>query len=233
MAVTQTDDDADAERDHIRLVIVEDEPLFRDLLGMSLATIPEMLVVATFGDAGSAQREIASLAPDVAILDINLGPGMTGVALGLELRRQFPKIGIILLSNLRSPQLLAALPDDQVGGWSYLLKQSVMNVESLAGAIHAVLDGLTVLDRSLVASAQTRPAGSLHRLTLRQLEILRLVAQGQTNAAIAEKLVLGDKSVENHLSRIYQALDINTRDKRGHPRVAATLRFIEGTFIAL
>ena len=230
--MSRIDEDQITVRDVVRVVIVEDQPLFRDLLRTSLGTIAGMDVVGTFGDHDTAERDIAVLAPDVAILDIDLGPGPTGVALGVELRRQLPNVCIVLLSSLRAPNLLAGLPPDQVGGWSYLLKQSVMNVESLAHAIRGVLSGLTVIDRSLVVSAQTRPSGRLDQLSPRQMEILRLVAQGQTNSAIAAELFIGDKSIENHLGRIYQALDIDTRNKRCHPRVAATLRFIEGTVIA-
>jgi DNA-binding NarL/FixJ family response regulator len=116
-----------------------------------------------------------------------------------------------------------------VAGWSYLLKKSVSDVAALGRAVEGAAAQLVVLDPQLVAAMHPRPDGQLGRLTTRQKEILGFLAQGFTNAAIAERLVLAEKSVENQINLLYQQLGIDRQDNSLHPRVKATLLYLQGS----
>lgn len=213
---------------HLRVIIVEDENLLRDLLKESLGQIPAISVSGAYPDGPSAVNHVDNDAPDVALLDINLGAGWNGVETGLQLRKFKPDLGIVLLSNYARPELLTNLPRNAAAGWSYLLKKSVRNIDALARAIEGAAANLVVLDPELVSMAQARNDSRIRDLTPRQLQILSLVAQGYTNSAIAKTLFLSEKSIENHLTTIYSALQIETSSPDQHARVKAVLSFLEG-----
>lgn len=213
----------------IRLILAEDESLFRNLLSSALAQYPDLEVVGGFSDGETAVREAPALKPDVALMDIELGGQLNGVQAAILLRRALPELGIVLLSNQGSPRLLASLPQDSLGGWSYLLKQSVRDIASLHRAIEGAAAGLMVLDPSLVANRKARTGGAIERLTPRQREVMALVAQGYTNAAIAEKLVIATKTVEKQLNLLYQELQVDRNTSALHPRVKAVLIYMEET----
>ena len=216
----------------IRLILAEDESLFRDLLGTALRQYPDLEVVGAFSDGETAVREAPALKPDVALMDIELAGQLNGVQAAILLRRALPELGIVLLSNQGSPRILSSLPQDSMGGWSYLLKQSVRDIASLHRAIEGAAAGLMVLDPSLVANRKARTGGAIDRLTPRQREILGLVAQGYTNAAIAEKLVVATKTVEKQLNLLYQELGVDRNTSALHPRVKAVLIYMEETHAA-
>jgi DNA-binding NarL/FixJ family response regulator len=213
----------------IRLVVVEDDDLYRNLLGVCLSRHLTLKVVASFADSDRALAGAAGHRPDAAILDIDLPGALDGIELGLALRKQLPTMGVILLSNHAIPQLLSSLPHEAVSGWSYLLKKSVSDVDALARAISGSVAGIMTLDSSLVAGMRPRQDGHLARLTRRQREVLDLIAQGFTNAAIADALVLTEKSVEKHVSSLYDVLEINRADPTVSPRVQAVLRYLNQT----
>lgn len=213
----------------IRVAIVEDEGLFRDLLRVALAQQPRLTVVGAFADGTSALRQIPRLAARVAILDIELGVGPTGIDVGLRLRRDHPDLGIVLLSNHSDPEFLASLPREALAGWSYLLKRSVSDAATLARAVEGAAAGLVVLDPQLVSGLQPRDGSPLSRLTPRQAAILALLAQGYTNAAIAGELGLAEKSVENQINLLYQNLNVTREQTNLHPRVAAVLTYLAET----
>ena len=212
-----------------RVALVEDEALFRDLLRVSLAQHEGIQVVGVFADPESALRDIPELHVDVAILDIDLASPMTGVELGVRLRRSQPELGIMLLSNHADPQLLSSLPRDVTGGWSYLLKRSVTNVDTLRRAIEGASMGLLLFDPELTRRTRPRRSGPLTELSPRQLEVLGLIAEGHSNAAIADKLTLSERSIENHVSRIYTTLGVDATDRTAHARVVAVRRYLDGS----
>jgi DNA-binding NarL/FixJ family response regulator len=213
----------------LRLTLVEDEPLYRDLLRIALDQRPGLHVAAAYGDADAALAGIPEVKPDVAMLDIDLGGGVNGVQLGMKLRRFLPDLAIVLLSNHGDPEFVASLPDEVRAGWSYLLKKSVNDVDVLGRTVSGAAAGLTVLDPQLVAGLRGRShkAGLLSRLTPRQTEILELIAQGYSNAAIAERLVLAEKSVENQINLLYQQLEIDRATSGVQPRVKAVLTYLD------
>jgi DNA-binding NarL/FixJ family response regulator len=210
----------------LRVILVEDEGLFRDLLRIALSQHPRLEVVGSFPDAEAALQKAVDLRPDVAILDIELRGSMNGVQLGLLLRRQLKELGVVLLSNHRDLRFVGAVPPETVAGWSYLLKRSVSDVGTLSRAVEGASMGLVVLDPQVVSSMRPTAGGRLSRLTPRQREILALIAQGHTNAAIAERLVLAEKSVENQINLLYQQLEIDRRDPSIQPRVSAVLAYL-------
>lgn len=209
----------------IRIAVVEDQALYREMLVTTLSQRSEVEVVTTASGASEARKLINFGSVDVALLDVDLQDG-NGLALGIQLRRADPGIGILLLSSHDVMELLLDLPEDVRKGWSYLSKSSALTTESLLGAIQATARGATVLDPELLNAATPREGSAIAGLSARQYEVLRLVAQGFSNATVAEKLALSARSVEDHLGNIYAALNIPD----GHnARVSAVLRLIEET----
>ena len=213
------------------MALVEDEPLYRGLLENFLARQERFEVVGAYADGVSALEAVPTLQPDVVTLDIELPGRLDGIQVGLELRRQLAALGIVVLSNHADPRFLGALPREQLSGWSYLLKKSVGNIETLTRAIEGAASGVVMVDPAVVANLRPRVGSALARLTPRQREILELLAQGLTNAAIAERLVLAEKSVENQLTAIYAELAIDRRSDALHPRVAAVLVYLHDSRI--
>jgi DNA-binding NarL/FixJ family response regulator len=211
----------------IRVAIVEDEPLYRGLLEQHMARHSRFEVVGAYADGTSALAGVPQVGADVVTLDIELPGGVDGIQTGLTLRKQQPGLGIVILSNHADPRFLGSLPRQATSGWSYLLKKSVSNVETLERAVEGAATGRVMLDPAIVAAMRPKAGGPLHRLTPRQVEILGLVAQGLSNAAIGERLVLAEKSVENQLTAIYGELGIDRRQSMSvHPRVSAVLAYL-------
>ncbi|HEX6507329.1 MAG TPA: response regulator transcription factor, partial [Chloroflexota bacterium] len=213
----------------IRVAVVEDEPLFRGLLQHYLSQHPRLEVVGAYADGTAALEGVLADKPDVVTLDIELPGQLDGIQAGLALRRQLPGLGIVILSNHTDPRFLGSLAPEAISGWSYLLKKSVSQVEILDRAVEGAAAGTVTLDPAIVAGMRPRSGGPLERLTPRQREIIALVAQGLTNAAIAEQLVLAEKSIENQLTVIYGELGIDRRelDRSVHPRVSAVLAYLK------
>ena len=209
----------------VSVLIVEDEGLFRDMLKISLGSIPSIEVVDAVSDGGAAIEAAKRSIPDVVLLDIELGSEPNGIAAGREIKEDNHKIGIIVLSAHREREYLNLITKDEYVGWSYLLKQSVSDASALVRAIEGSASGLVVMDPCVVDSMKPRCGSVTARLTPRQQEVLGMMAQGYNNAAIAEKLVLGTKSLENYINAIYQELTLS-HDSSLHPRVQAVLSYI-------
>jgi DNA-binding NarL/FixJ family response regulator len=210
------------------VLIVEDEGLMRDMLRVSLSAYSNLEVVEAVGDGESAVRAAEELCPDVVLMDIELGKGPSGIEAGHRIRALQPRIGIVILSFHLEKQFIAGLPADRASGWSYLLKQSVTDTAALARAIEGSAAGFVVLDPAIVEGLRPAANSSLERLTGRQCEVLELMAQGYSNAAIGEKLTISQKSVENYINTIFQELGIS-REEPVHPRVKAVLTYLQQT----
>lgn len=209
----------------IKVAIVEDHDLYRELLTTSLRGIEGITIVGSFSGAAAAKSELKPGSVDVAILDIELGDG-NGVALGVTLRRADPHLGIVLLSARNMVELLLGLPEDIRSGWSYLSKTSVTSLETLVNTIRVTNEGETVIDPTLVARSSARRGTPVSTLTNRQFEILRMVARGMANQTIADELGIANNSVVNHLSAIYASLNIAEGQ---NARVSAVLEFLTDT----
>ena len=209
----------------VRILIVEDEGLFRDMLKISLGSLPNLEVVGAVSDGNAAVEAADRLLPDVALMDIELGCDPNGIAAVRAIKEQHPDIGIIILSAHKEREYLNLMAAQELSGWSYLLKQSVTNAEALVRAIAGAASGLVVMDPSVVDKMRPRQGSLTAGLTPRQQEVLAMMAQGYNNSAIAEHLVLGTKSVENYINAIYQELSLNHNGPL-HPRVQAVLSYI-------
>ncbi len=214
----------------MRVLVVEDEPLYRDLLvNAMIGRIPDVSIV---GDFANGEEALAAVGPDdvdVLLTDIDLGPGMTGTALGVEMRRRTSTRGVVLLSNLALPSVLTTLPADVQGGWSYLLKTSVSDVHQLGLAISAASAGEVVVDEELVDDLVVTLTGPLGRLTPRQLDVLARMARGWSNRRIGEELALSVRSVESIVSDLLTALDITGIEAGLNPRVTAVLLYVRNS----
>jgi DNA-binding NarL/FixJ family response regulator len=209
----------------IRVLIVEDEGLFRDMLKISLGAIPNLEVVDAVSDGKTAIEAADRLIPDVVLMDIELGSEPNGIAAGRVIKQNHEEIGIVVLSAHKEREYVDFVSKEDYTGWSYLLKQSVSDAGTLVRAIEGSASGLVVMDPWVVSSMRPRKGSLTARLTPRQQEVLAMMAQGYNNAAIAERLVLGTKSVENYINAIYQELGLSHNGPL-HPRVQAVLSYI-------
>ncbi|GAA2518039.1 response regulator [Rarobacter incanus] len=214
-------------REGIRVAIVEDNNLFREMLVATINATPGMTLVASCATAQAARTQILPGSAHIVLMDISLPDG-NGIALGLSLQRRDSKLRVLLLSAHNAMELLLDLPQGMQGKWSYLSKNSCVSVTMLLAAIRRTTAGRQVLDPGLVDKARPRVGTSVAALSARRYEVLRLLAQGLSNAGIAERLGIADKSVQNHVNSIYTELGIDP-DPNENPRVIATLRMLEET----
>jgi DNA-binding NarL/FixJ family response regulator len=161
-------------------------------------------------------------------MDIEMPGKLDGIEAALVIKRERLETGVVILSAHRDRRYVTSLPLEASRGWAYLLKQSVPNVETVVRAISGCKAGMVVLDPAVIASLQPKPDSPVARLTPRQLEVLRLLAQGYKNAAIAEKLMLSEKTIETYLGAVYRELNLS-HEKDIHARVKATLLYLEGS----
>jgi DNA-binding NarL/FixJ family response regulator len=216
----------------VRVVIAEDQALLREGI-VALLREQKIEVVAQAEDGPGLLRIVGGHKPDLAIVDVRLPPTFTdeGVRAALEARARFPGLGVLILSQYVEPVYTAELLDsDGDGGLGYLLKERVGDVKGFVGAVERVAAGGTALDREvvkeLVRSRDPRGGeGALAALTPREREVLALMAEGRTNAAIARALVVTPGAVEKHISNIFGKLDLPATDD-DHRRVLAVLAFL-------
>ena len=210
----------------VKVLIVEDEGLLRDLLKSKLETMPNLEVVDAVGNGNAAIEAVNRMTPDVILMDIELGSEPNGIATGRVIKETHPDVGIIILSAHKEREYINLVSQNQCSGWSYLLKQSVGDAAGLGRAIEGAASGFVVMDQAVINGLKPRQGSITAGLTPRQQEVLALMAQGYNNAAIAEKLVLGTKSVENYINAIYQELALS-QNSALHPRVQAVLGYIK------
>lgn len=165
-----------------------------------------------------------ALQPDVVVLDLHLPDGF-GFDVGVHVRRALPDTRIVVLSEHVHPKVLSGLPDSEQPYWSYLLKTHLSSQEDLVSAVHLAC-AQPVVDGDVREPSPTADELRLDLLTDRQRQILALVAAGLSNSAIAERVFMSQKSVEYHLTQIYQQLEVAT-DPTANARVQAVLRYVE------
>jgi DNA-binding NarL/FixJ family response regulator len=219
----------------VRVVIAEDQALLREGI-VALLREQDIDVVAQAEDGEGLLRIVGGHKPDLAIVDVRLPPTFTdeGVRAAIEARARFPGLGVLILSQYVEPVYTAELLDSGgEGGIGYLLKERVGDVKAFVGAVEQVAAGGTALDREVVAElvrARTprQGEGELGSLTPREREVLTLMAEGRTNAAIARAMVVTAGAVEKHISNIFGKLSLSATDD-DHRRVLAVLTFLRAS----
>ncbi|HMD51298.1 MAG TPA: response regulator transcription factor [Solirubrobacteraceae bacterium] len=214
----------------MRVVIAEDLALLREGL-VALLRENEIDVVAQAEDGPGLLRAIAGHEPDLAIVDVRLPPTFRdeGLLAAIEARRRRPDLGVLVLSQYVETAYASDLVGENTGGIGYLLKERVGDVRAFLDALHRVAAGGTVLDRQVVtqllAPREDAAMDGLRHLTAREREVLELMAEGRSNAAIAESLVVTGGAVEKHITNIFAKLDLPACDD-DHRRVLAVLAYL-------
>ena len=213
----------------MRVVIGEDLYLLREGL-VRLLSAYGFEIAAAVGSAPELLAALVTERPDVGIIDVRLPPTHTddGLRAALAAREKVPGLPVLVLSQYVDQLYARELLADQAGGVGYLLKDRVFNDESFTGAIRAVAAGGTVLDPEVVRKLLGRPsrAEPLAWLTAREREVLALMAEGRSNAAIGQRLFITDKAVSKHAAGIFAKLDLAPSDDDNR-RVLAVLAYLE------
>jgi DNA-binding NarL/FixJ family response regulator len=212
----------------MRVVIAEDAAVLREGLAELLAS-RGFEVVAAVADAEALRVAVAADPPDVAVVDIRMPPTHTdeGLRAAIDLRRQFPHLGVLVFSQYIETRYAAELLADRSDGVGYLLKDRVAHVGEFVAAVERVAAGGTALDPEVVTQlmAASRRTDRLDTLTPREREVLALMAEGRSNSAIAEALVVTPRAVEKHVGNIFAKLDL-PESGSDHRRVLAVLRYL-------
>jgi DNA-binding NarL/FixJ family response regulator len=214
-----------------RVVVADDSYLIREGLRQVLEREDEVRVVAYSSSLPALQEDVAEHRPDVVVTDIRMPPTNTdeGIQAAAELRGMDPPVGVVVLSHYVSPSYVLRLFEHGSAGTAYLLKENIGNGERLMHAIREVASGGSVVDSAVVdvlVEARRRARHSaLAELTPRELEVLARVAQGKSNAAIADELFLTKRAIEKNINSIFAKLDL-VHDTEISRRVAAMLLYL-------
>ncbi|MGH3066827.1 MAG: response regulator transcription factor [Gaiellaceae bacterium] len=218
----------------IRLVLADDQYLVREGVRRLLETQDDFEVAAVCDDLDSLLAAVDAEGPDVVVTDIRMPPGSTdeGIQAAARLRETHPALGIVVLSQYATPSYALALLDGGSEGRAYLLKERVKDIDQLAGAIRTVAEGGSVMDPkvvdALVAETSRVEESPLNELTPRERDVLREMAEGKNNAAIAAALFLTERSVEKVIHSIFLKLGL-TWEPAVHKRVRAVILYLAET----
>jgi DNA-binding NarL/FixJ family response regulator len=213
----------------MRVVIGEDSVLLRE----GAARILEGAGIEVVGQAGDAEellRKVRAHKPEVAIIDIRMPPDNTddGLRAAATIRAELPDTGILVLSQYVEEHYAVDLLSAGSEGVGYLLKDRIAEVDRLVDAVRRVAEGGSVLDPEVVAEmlGRRRADGPLDTLTEREREVLKAMAEGQTNRAIAAELFVSERAVERHVTAIFGKLELGDGSDGGHRRVLAVLAYL-------
>ena len=213
----------------MRVVIADDSVLLREGIARLLAE-GGIEVAARAGDAESLLHAVEVERPDLAVIDVRMPPGHRdeGLRAAIEIRRRWPAVALLVLSQFVEERYAAELLSAETTGVGYLLKDRVADVAEFLDAVERVAGGGTVIDPDVVRQllARTRKSDPLARLTPREKEVLGLMAEGRSNSAIAERLVVSAGAVEKHVSNIFMKLDLPPDDEEHQRRVMAVVHYL-------
>lgn len=217
--------------ERLRVVLAEDSYLVREGTRRLLESSGEVEVVAAVGSADELLDAVERLRPDAVMTDIRMPPGHSteGIDAAHAIRRRHPEIGVVVLSQHADEGYVIELLRDGTDGYGYLLKERVGDRSELLRALRETARGGSVIDPTLIAALVGRRRGEarspLADLTPRELDVLRLMAEGRTNAAIAHELSLSESSIEKHITVIFSKLALE-EEPQLHRRVAAVVTFL-------
>jgi len=213
----------------MRVVVAEDSVLLREGVVRLLQEAGHD-VVGQAGDPDELMRKVRAHGPDLAVVDVRMPPTQTdeGLRAAKAIRAEHPEVGVLVLSGYVEPIYAQELLADNAEGLGYLLKDRVSDVNDFADAVRRVGAGGSALDPEVVSllMGRSREDDPLTELTPREREVLALMAEGRSNAAIAEQLVVTERAVEKHVTSIFSKLGLPASSE-DHRRVLAVLRFLE------
>jgi DNA-binding NarL/FixJ family response regulator len=215
----------------VRVVLAEDHALLRDGL-IRLLEANGFTVVEAVDNGPSLLRALTTHKPDIAVVDVRLPPTFTdeGLKAAIEARRQVPGLPVLVLSQYVEQLYARELLADRSGGVGYLLKDRVFNVEQFVDAVRQVAAGGTTMDPEVVTQLLTRRSAAddpLTTLTPREREVLELMAEGRSNAAIAARMFVTEKAVSKHTNSIFMRLGL-PQSEDDNRRVLAVLAYLNG-----
>ena len=216
----------------MKVVIAEDHYLVREGTRRLLESSGEVVVVAAVESAEAVLNAVDRLRPDAVITDIRMPPTnqMEGIEVAHAIRSKHPSVGVVVLSQYVNSLYAFELFRNGTGGLAYLLKDRVGELEELLRALREVISGGSVIDpqvvEGLLARRQQLAGSLLDTLTSREMEVLTEMAQGKSNAAIAESLFISQSAIEKHINSIFAKLALSAEDGAHHRRVAAVLTFL-------
>jgi DNA-binding NarL/FixJ family response regulator len=215
----------------LRVVLAEDSYLVREGTRRLLESSAEVIVVAAVGSAAELLDAVERLHPDAVMTDIRMPPGhgTEGIEAAHEIRRRHPEIGVVVLSQHADEAYVLDLLGDGTDGYGYLLKERVGDRSELVRALRETSRGGSVIDSLLVEALVGRRRADAHsplgQLTAREFDVLGLMAEGRSNAGIADELSLSESSIEKHISAIFSKFGLS-EESRLHRRVAAVVTFL-------
>ena len=212
------------------MAVGEDQPIVREGI-VHILQDGGFDVVATAGDAQELVRKVRTYRPDVVVTDIQMPPDRTddGLRAALEIRAAQPEVGVLILSQFLEDRYAFDLVADGAQGVGYLLKEKVGDLRMFTDAVRRVASGGSALDPDVVARLIGRPRRNspLDQLTKRERQVLSLIAEGRSNAGVADELVITIAAVERHVTSIFDKLDLRQSPEQ-HRRVVAVLTYLRG-----
>ena len=219
--------EAEAASRELRIVVADDDALLREGIA-SILTDAGHQVVGRAANADDLLLKVRSYTPDIAIVDVRMPPGHAddGLVAAAEIRKTYPSVSVLVLSQHLEPTYMLELVGDDASGVGYLLKDRVRDVGEFLAAVERVASGGTALDPGAV----TRPVhghrrSALDELTDRERDVLSLIAEGRSNRAIGQQLYLSPRAVERHVQAIFQKLDLSDTE-HDNRRVLAVLALL-------
>jgi DNA-binding NarL/FixJ family response regulator len=227
--MSDRDDGPDAGDERaLQVLVADDSVLLREGL-VRLLQEGGCEVVAQAGDAPELLRKVRGHKPDLAIVDVRMPPDNTddGLRAALQIRSELPGTAVLVLSQYIEDEYAVELIGEGHEGVGYLLKERITDVEALLEAVHRVADGGSVIDPQVVSQLlrRHRREDPLEQLSAREREVLELMAEGRSNHAIAERLVISERAVEKHVTSIFSKLELPPAEN-DHRRVLAVLTFL-------